>query len=105
MVEATKRKGLKVACEVFADRAYEDDGTLRLRKLPGAMIDDEDEAVARVLRMVIEGKVRSSSGKDVAIQADSVCVHGDGARALAFVRKIRTALETVGVGVTGLSLP
>jgi UPF0271 protein len=102
MVETAKRKGLKTASEVFADRAYEDDGTLRSRKLPGAMIDDEEEAVARVLRMVTEGKVVSNSGRDVVIQADSVCVHGDGAKALAFVRKIRAALEAAGVGVEGL---
>jgi UPF0271 protein len=101
MVEAAKRKGLRAVSEVFADRAYEDDGSLRSRKLPGAMIDDEDEAVARVLRMVTEGKVVSASGKDVAIQADTVCVHGDGAKALAFVRKIRAALEAAGVGVEG----
>jgi UPF0271 protein len=103
MVEAAKRKGLKAASEVFADRAYEDDGTLRSRKLPRAMIDDEDEAVARVLRMVTEGKVVSANGKDVAIQADSVCVHGDDTKALIFVRKIRAALEAAGVRVEGFS--
>lgn len=52
------------------------------------MIEDEDEAIARVIRMVTEGKVTANDGTDIAIQADSVCVHGDGPKALAFVEKI-----------------
>jgi UPF0271 protein len=97
--EAARRQGLRAVSEVFADRVYEDDGTLRSRKYPDSMITNEDEAVRRVLRMVTEGRVRSVNGKDVSITADSVCVHGDNAQALAFVRKIREALEGAGVRV------
>ena len=48
------------------------------RRKPGAMIEDEDEAINRVIRMIKEGKVTSITGKDIDIKADSVCVHGDG---------------------------
>ena len=73
MIKAAKDCGLKSASEVFADRAYEEDGTL----------------VNRVVRMIKEGKVTSITGKDIDIKADSVCVHGDGEKALLFVEKIR----------------
>ena len=99
LLEAAHRQGLRAASEVFADRAYEDDGALRSRTYPDSMITCEDEAARRVIRMVTEGRVQSVSGKDVSITADSVCVHGDSAQALAFVRKIRAALESAGVRI------
>lgn len=89
MIKAAKDCGLKSASEVFADRAYEEDGTLVNRRKSGAMIEDEDEAINRVIRMIKEGKVTSITGKDIDIKADSVCVHGDGEKALLFVEKIR----------------
>ena len=90
--EAEKR-GLAVSAEVFMDRAYEEDGSLVARSKAGAMITDEDLAIDRVLSMILEGKVRAVSGKEIPIKADSVCVHGDGEKALLFVKKLRTALE------------
>jgi len=71
--------------------------TARMAALCPAMIEDEDEAIARVIRMVTEGKVTANDGTDIAIQADSVCVHGDGPKALAFVEKIGAALQAAGV--------
>ena len=100
MVRAAQAIGLPVASEVFADRGYRPDGSLVPRGTPGAMIEDEDEAIARVIRMVKEGKVRACDGTDIAIRADSVCVHGDGPKALAFVRKISAALKASGVELT-----
>ena len=97
MVAAAKAIGLPVACEVFADRGYQPDGTLVPRGQPGAMITDEGEAIARVARMVKEGKVTARDGSEVALQADSVCVHGDGPKALAFVEKLRAALPAGGI--------
>ena len=97
MVKAAQAIGLPVANEVFADRGYRPDGSLVPRGTPGAMIEDEDEAIARVIRMVTEGKVTANDGTDIAIQADSVCVHGDGPKALAFVEKIGAALQAAGV--------
>ncbi|WP_411842407.1 LamB/YcsF family protein [Salinicoccus sp. HZC-1] len=92
LVQAGEDAGLEVRHEVFADRAYEDDGTLVSRRKEGAMITDTDIAVKRVIRMVKEGKVESVGGKDIDIQADSICVHGDGPKALEFVKEIRRQL-------------
>lgn len=91
-IRAARDLGLKAASEVFADRGYEEDGSLVNRSKEGAFIRDEDEAINRVIRMAREKKVRSVTGKDIDIQADSVCVHGDGEKALLFVEKIRAAL-------------
>lgn len=101
--KAAAECGLGFACEVFADRGYQADGSLVPRSQPGAMIEDEDEAIARVLRMVKEGVVRTADGQDIAVQADSVCVHGDGPKALAFVKKIREALTAAGVEIVPLA--
>lgn len=94
-------QGLGLACksEVFADRGVEPDGSLTPRGQPGAMIEDEELAVARVLRMVTEGRVVCGNGADVAIQADTVCIHGDQPRALAFARRLREAFDLAGVEV------
>ena len=102
LLKAAEDLGLRAASEVFADRAYEDDGTLVNRKKPGAMITDEEEAIRRVVRMVKEGKVTSISGNDIPIKADSVCVHGDGAKALLFVKKIRETLAGEGIALAPL---
>ena len=97
MVKAAKALGLKTAGDVFADRAYMEDGTLVPRSQEGAMITDEEEAVARVLEMVQKGTVTAITGKKIEVQADSICVHGDGQKALLFVQKIRSELEKAGV--------
>lgn len=102
MIEAAEAVGLKAASEVFADRAYNDDGTLVSRKLEGAVIKDKDLAIKRVVRMVKEGKVESISGKDISINADSVCVHGDNPKALEFVKNIRETLIAEGVEIKNL---
>lgn len=99
MVAAARAIGLPVACEVFADRGYRPDGTLVPRGTPGAMIEDEDTAISRVVRMAKEGKVTACDGSEVDLQADSVCVHGDGPKALAFVEKLRAALPADGVAL------
>lgn len=103
MVEAAKEVGIPVIQEVFADRAYEDDGTLVARAKEGSMIKDESEAIRRVIRMVKEKKVTSINGTDIPIQADSVCVHGDGEKALLFVKQIKKALEENDILVKGFS--
>lgn len=99
MIKAGKKANLKVANEVFADRAYNSDGTLVSRKKEGAVIHDKDEAIARVLRMVKERKVTAITGEDIDIQADTICVHGDNPRAVEFVEKIRETLQQEGVQV------
>lgn len=99
MIRAAKDTGLAYGQEVFADRAYEEDGTLVNRRKPGAMIEDEDLAIRRVIDMVKRGTVTAITGKEVSIQADSICVHGDGPKALAFVKKIREALLAEGLQI------
>ncbi len=99
MVKAANAIGLPVASEVFADRGYQADGSLVPRGAPGAMIEDEDTAIARVLQMAAQGTVQADDGSTVTLQADSVCVHGDGPKALAFVQKISAALLAAGTAV------
>ena len=102
LAKAAKDMGLRTALEVFADRGYEEDGTLVDRRKEGAMITDEQEAIDRVIRMVKEKKVTAVTGRDISIQADSVCVHGDGVKALAFVEKIRAALQKEEIQICSL---
>lgn len=100
---AAQRLGLPAAGEVFADRAYEEDGSLVARSKPGAMITDEDTAIRRILQMVQKGTVAAVTGKEIEVTADSVCVHGDSPSALAFVRKIHAALTAEGITLAPLS--
>ena len=97
LLRCARDMGLRAASEVFADRAYEEDGSLVNRRKEGAMITDEDLAIERVIRMIKERKVTAVTGKDIPIQADSICVHGDGPKALAFVRRIREAVKAEGI--------
>lgn len=97
-----EEKGLRVAHEVFADRAYNVDGTLVNRKLPGSMIHDKEEAMKRIKRMVLESKVTSIDGTDILIKADSICVHGDNPEALNFVKYIREGLESEGIQIKNI---
>ena len=102
-LKAAKDLNLKYASEVFADRAYEEDGSLVARSKEGAMIHDENEAIERVIKMIKEQKVISITGKEIPIKADSICVHGDGEKALLFVKKIREKLENEGIIIQKLS--
>lgn len=102
LIHAGKKAGLKVANEVFADRAYNPDGTLVSRKQEGAVIHDTDLAIARVLRMVKKGKIESITGEDINIQADSICVHGDNPKAVAFVETIQNTLNNENVEVVSM---
>lgn len=99
LVRAAQRIGLRFASEVFADRTYQDDGQLTPRSHPDAMIENVDDSIAQVLRMVREGRVRSLGGVDVAVRADTVCVHGDQPRAAEFARRLREALAREGIAV------
>lgn len=92
MLEAARKVGLKCASEVFADRAYEEDGSLVSRTKPGAVITDENECIERVIGMIKNGTVTAVTGKEISINPDSICVHGDNPKALGFVQKIRERL-------------
>lgn len=85
--------GLKAWNEVFADRSYQDNGSLTPRSQPNALIEDEEKAVAQVLQMVQTGMVTTASGKEIPIAADTVCIHGDGKNADAFAKAIFYAIN------------
>lgn len=103
MLKAAKAKGLRCASEVFADRAYEPDGSLTPRALEGSVITDEEEAINRVLQMVKSGTVVARNGQVIPIEADSICLHGDGVKAVEFARRIRQALTDSGVEIVPLA--
>ena len=96
---AAEQSGLRTVVEAFADRAYTADGTLVDRREPGAVLDDAEVVAARVVRLIQTGRVRSIDGTDVAVSADSICLHGDSSGAVAMARAVRSALETAGVRV------
>lgn len=99
LVDAARAKGLSVASEVFADRRYRPDGTLVPRSEPDAVIQGTEDAKQQVLRMVREGAVVASDGTEVQIQADTVCLHGDGPHAVEFAAGLRGALEAAGITI------
>lgn len=97
MIEAGQQIGLRTASEVFADRTYQDDGTLTPRRMSGSLITDTEHAVQQVMGMVKDRYVKSISGKSVPIQADTVCIHGDGAHAAVFAHQLRSRLLDEGI--------
>ena len=97
-----KADGLKVATEIFADRALMDDLSLVPRSMPGSMITDENIAIERCIKMVKEGRVTGLSGKELEIHGDTLCVHGDGPKALEFVQKISEAFKQEGIQIHGI---
>lgn len=97
--QAGKDVGVDMRSEIFADRAYRDDGTLVPRGQSGAIIHDKDVAIQRAIRMVKEHKVTSITGKEIQIIPDSMCVHGDNPMAVEFVRSIRKAFSDSGIQV------
>ena len=103
MIKAGEDIGLRCAKEFFADRAYEDDGSLRARTKEGAMIEDENEAIERVVKVIKTGKVTTYSGNEIDLKIDSICVHGDNAHALEFVKIIRKRLAEENVEIAPLS--
>ncbi len=98
-ISEARALGLPAAQEVFADRSYQDDGSLTPRTQPGAMITDANQAVAQVLQMVQQGSVTSVSGKTVPLAADTLCIHGDPPNAVPFAGAIRQALRAAGIAV------
>ncbi|EID44692.1 hypothetical protein B4168_2746 [Anoxybacillus flavithermus] len=103
LINAGKKIGLQTASEVFADRTYQQDGSLTPRSDPRALIVDEQEAVQQVLMMVKEKRVRSLQGNDVPIEAETVCIHGDGKKAVLFARRLYEALQKEGITVCSIT--
>jgi UPF0271 protein len=99
LVSAGDAAGLPMAHEVFADRAYEDDGSLVSRRKPGAVLHDPTEIAERVVCMVQDGAVTSVSGKVIKMRTDTVCIHGDTRGAVEIARGVRQALKDNGIDV------
>ena len=103
MIDAARRAGLTPVEEVFADRGYMPDGSLVPRSRPDALIVDEEQSLAQTLSLVRDHRVTAVDGSVVAVNAQSVCLHGDGAHALAFAQRIREQLASEGISVRALA--
>jgi UPF0271 protein len=99
LVTAGEAAGLPLAHEVFADRAYEDDGSLMSRRKPGSVLHDPVAIAARVVRMVQDGAVIAASGKVMKMRTDTVCIHGDTPGAVGIAQGVRQALKEAGIEV------
>ncbi len=99
LARAGEAAGLKLANEVFADRAYEDDAQLISRRKPGAVLHDSGEIAQRVVRIVQDQAVTSISGKVIKMPVDTVCIHGDTPGAVEIARKVRATLESQNIEI------
>jgi UPF0271 protein len=101
-VEACRKAGVRVASEIFADRAYNTDGTLVSRNLPGAVIHDADEVIGRAIRMAEKGTVIAINGKEIPVHGDTICLHGDTPGADVLAKKLNDGLKAAGIDVKPL---
>jgi UPF0271 protein len=99
MASVGREHGLRVVGEAFADRSYRRDGSLTPRSEPGAVIADAGAAAHQALRIAAEGIVRNADGEDIRIDAETLCLHGDGASAIEFARRIRREFAAAGIAV------
>ena len=99
MVIAAKKSGLAFASEVFADRTYQDDGSLTPRTQSNALITDEDQSLKQVLMMVNNQQVVSANQKVIPLKADTLCLHGDGIHAVEFAKTIHETLKNEGITI------
>ena len=97
LLRGAQERGLRVVAEAFADRAYTPNGALVSRREPGAVLHDADLIAERMLRLVCDGVIEAIDGSRVAIQADSICVHGDNPDAVAVAARVRERLTQAGV--------
>lgn len=103
LIKAGKRIGLRAANEVFSDRTYQRDGSLTSRTEYNALIKNHETAAMQAVRMVKEGKVRTLQGVDIPIKADTICLHGDGEKALYFARHIKETMTNEGISFAKIS--
>lgn len=102
-VEAGEEVGLKVAREVFADRALNPDGTLVPRSQPGSVIEDAEQIITASLKMVLEQKTTAIDGREIPIEADTICLHGDTPGAVELARKLKGRMKAAGIQVISIS--
>lgn len=97
LIEWARERGLRVVAEAFADRAYNEDGSLVSRRLTGAVLHNADEVAARMLQLVRTGELTAINGAPLRLQADSICVHGDSPGAVDMARALRRSFDEAGV--------
>lgn len=102
MITQANLVGLKTVNEVFADRTYQPDGSLTPRTEKNALIESEEESLSQVMKMVKESEVVDVTGKPISIKADTICLHGDGAHAVAFASAIFDKLKSEGIKIKAL---
>lgn len=102
LIRAGEAAGLRVAREAFADRRYEADGSLRDRRLTGAVLHENEDAIAQVIEIVQQGRVWTIDGQAVPLQADTICLHGDTPGAAQRAAALRRTLEAAGVQISSL---
>jgi UPF0271 protein len=102
MIRAAGEIGLASASEVFGDRAYNDDGSLFSRDLPGSVLHETDVVIDRVVRMIEEKRVVTITGKTIPIKADTICIHGDNEMALEFVKTLFSTLKKKGIALKSI---
>jgi UPF0271 protein len=102
-LEVWRSMGLRSAAEAFADRAYEPDGTLRKRTLSGALLDDPSRAAQQALNIAIQHDVIASDGRELPVEASTLCIHSDTPGSVAIAREINQRLKAAGVKVRALS--
>ena len=102
-IKAGEEVNLRVASEVFTDRAFSSDGTLVPRSQPGAVIHDIEAVIARSLKIITEEKVTAINGAEIPIKADTICLHGDTPGAAALAQRLRQGMEAAGISVVPMS--
>jgi UPF0271 protein len=102
LINEAKAMGIKTASEVFADRTFQDEGSLTPRTQSNALIHDEEQSLKQVLQMIISGKVTTTSGKQISIVAETICLHGDGKNAVAFAKAIHDKLKSENIEIKAI---
>lgn len=103
--DAAQKAGLRVVCEIYADRTYTDGGELTPRSQPGAVIHDPRQSLDQVLEMVVNGRIPTTGGKKLPVEPETLCVHGDTPGAVGIVRALRAALEENGIEIAPFIAP
>lgn len=103
--DAAQKAGLRVVCEIYADRTYTDRGELTPRSQPGAVIHNPRQSLDQVLEMVVNGRIPTTGGKKLPVEPETLCVHGDTPGAVGIVRALRAALEENGIEIAPFIAP
>lgn len=102
MIEEAKSLNLSTASEVFADRTYQEDGSLTPRSKPDALIEDSNQAIQQVLQMVKQKTVHTITKREISIDAETICIHGDGKHAVEFSKQMNRVLKESGIIIKAL---